>query len=74
MEALKEMPKEKAPGPDGYITLFYLKCWQTIKKDLLEAFNTLHGSDGLFSSASAVHIPFSSLKNLVLASLEIFGP
>ena len=31
------MPSMKAPGPDGFISLFYKKCWNVIKYDLIEA-------------------------------------
>jgi hypothetical protein len=30
-------PKEKAPGPDGFIGLFFSTCWSIIKHDLLTA-------------------------------------
>jgi hypothetical protein len=45
LKAIKEMPKEKAPGPDGFIVDFYQKSWNIIKKDLLEVFNCFHAAD-----------------------------
>jgi hypothetical protein len=40
MEELKrvimESPKEKAPGPDGFIGIFFSTCWEVIKEDLLK--------------------------------------
>jgi mannosylglycoprotein endo-beta-mannosidase len=45
-EAIKDMPKEKVPGPDGYIIVFYQKCWHIIKNDFVEAFNGLYHLDG----------------------------
>jgi hypothetical protein len=35
--AIKQMPTEKAPGPDGYIGAFYKKYWEIIKADLVAA-------------------------------------
>ena len=41
MEELKvvvfDSPSEKAPGPDGFIGVFFKKCWDVIKVDLLNA-------------------------------------
>jgi hypothetical protein len=30
-------PKEKSPGPDGYIRLFFSSCWHILKEDLIKA-------------------------------------
>jgi hypothetical protein len=29
-KTIKSIPGEKSPGPDGYIGLFYKKCWHII--------------------------------------------
>lgn len=35
--AIRCLPNEKSPGPDGYTGLFYQKCWDIIKPELLNA-------------------------------------
>jgi hypothetical protein len=34
---IKEAPREKAPGPDGFIGIFFSECWNVIKGDLIRA-------------------------------------
>lgn len=59
--AISDIAAEKAPGPDGFIGLFFKKCWHTIKVDLLNAVNQMSALDGkqwsLLNSAFIVLIP-----------------
>ena len=41
-DAIFQMEKNKAPGPDGFPAEFYKKCWNIIKKDLMEMFDAFH--------------------------------
>jgi hypothetical protein len=34
---IKEAPKDKAPGSDGFIKSLLYECWELIKEDLLSA-------------------------------------
>jgi retron-type reverse transcriptase len=34
--AIKEMPSERAPGPDGFNMQFIKKCWHIIKPDFYQ--------------------------------------
>jgi hypothetical protein len=39
---IMEIHKEKAPGPDGFIGLFFSHCWQIIKDDIASAVNQFY--------------------------------
>lgn len=41
-EGLKKCATDKAPGRDEYTMRFYLKCWDVLKQDIIEAFHNLH--------------------------------
>ncbi|KAM0876090.1 hypothetical protein ACQ4PT_036415 [Festuca glaucescens] len=36
-EAIRSMPEDKSPGPDGFSWAFYRHCWPVIKMDVLDA-------------------------------------
>jgi mannosylglycoprotein endo-beta-mannosidase len=38
LEAIFQMEKNKAPGPDGFLAEFYQKIWEVIKEDLMAMF------------------------------------
>jgi hypothetical protein len=49
-EAIFQMEKNKAPGPDGFPAEFYQKFWEIIKGDIMLMFKDLfHGNLPLFS-------------------------
>ena len=41
-DAIFEMELNRAPGPDGFPVEFYQKCWNVIKKDLMDMFAAFH--------------------------------
>ena len=45
-ETILSMPRDKAPGPDGFTGTFYRACWDIIKDDLTTTFNHLHNLNG----------------------------
>lgn len=36
-QIIKQLNKEKAPGPDGYIGAFFAACWDIVKNDIMLA-------------------------------------
>jgi hypothetical protein len=40
-ETLKQMPSDKAPGPDGFTGRFYKTCWSVIKQDVMAAMSAV---------------------------------
>jgi mannosylglycoprotein endo-beta-mannosidase len=59
--AVNDLHAEKAPGPDGFVGVFFKKCWSIISTDLLAAMNQMHALKGgnwrLLNSASIVLLP-----------------
>jgi len=45
-ETIKELPNDRAPGPDGFTGIFYKVAWPIIKVQILNAFNQLWSLDG----------------------------
>jgi hypothetical protein len=43
--AIKQIPSDKAPGPDGFTWIFFKRCWDIIKGDVMKvilSFRDLH--------------------------------
>ena len=40
---IKNLPSDKAPGPDGFTGRFYKSCWPIIKEDVMAALHTIWG-------------------------------
>jgi hypothetical protein len=41
-KTIKSMPKEKVPGPDGFIGSFFINRWGIVKDDLMTAVNQFY--------------------------------
>jgi hypothetical protein len=60
-QAIKEMPVDKALGPNGYTGIFFKSCWDIVKEDVSLVFNSIFNlrcaNLGLLNSANIVLIP-----------------
>jgi hypothetical protein len=60
-ETILLMPRDKAPGPDGFTCTFYRASSDIIKDDLITTFNQLHNLNGqgfkLLNAGNIVLIP-----------------
>jgi hypothetical protein len=45
-KVIQDLPPDRAPGPDGFIGLFYQKAWSIIKGDMMAAVLKLAVGDG----------------------------
>jgi hypothetical protein len=59
--AICQLPHDKALGPDGYTSLFFKKCWRTIRADVFAAINSFFNNScrdlNLLSKANIVLLP-----------------
>lgn len=59
--AIAALPKDKAPGPDGFTGLFFKSCWHIIKGDVVAAVNAFHAGRcndlNLLNTAAIVLVP-----------------
>lgn len=57
--AIKQMPTNKAPGPDGFMGTFYKACWNIIKHDFMAVLHSIHGN-------RCTYVPMINTANVVL--------
>ncbi|KAF5442124.1 hypothetical protein F2P56_037171 [Juglans regia] len=56
LEALKQIPSNKAPGPDGMTTLFYKHYWSIVKQDVILAVQNFFISGKLLKQINHTNI------------------
>lgn len=68
-QTIKDLPSDKAPGPDGFTCRFYKACWPIIKEDIMAALHTIWGRNcrnlWLLNSAHITLLPKKSDADLV---------
>jgi hypothetical protein len=66
---IMQFESDKAPGPDGFSTHFYKKCWHTIKFDLVRMIQYVQKScrlGGATNSTFLALIPKENKRGLIL--------
>eukprot|EP00253_Pinus_taeda_P013455 PITA_13455 len=55
-EAIRSMPNDKAPGPDGFTINFYKACWSIVKQDAWEVVEDSRCSGTILKSLSSTFL------------------
>lgn len=66
---VRELPPDKAPGPDGFMGAFYQSAWPVIKADVLRAINAFFAAD-----QRQFHCLNGALLTLIPKTQEAKGP
>ena len=66
-DTVKHVPNDKAPGPDGFIGLFFKKCWHIICQDFYELDKAFHSGTANLENINGSYI------TLILKGLVIIG-
>nr|XP_020175064.1 uncharacterized protein LOC109760667 [Aegilops tauschii subsp. strangulata] len=63
-EAIKDMSRDRAPGPDEFNGAFYRSCWAIIKADVILALNQFYCCSGQnFSELNSAHVALLPKKD-----------
>eukprot|EP00253_Pinus_taeda_P030678 PITA_30678 len=55
-EAMKDMPNDKAPGPDGFTINFYKACWEIVKMEVWEVVEDSRRSASILKSLNSTFL------------------
>eukprot|EP00253_Pinus_taeda_P001720 PITA_01720 len=55
-EAVKDMPNDKAPGPDGFTINFYKACWEIVKMEVWEVVEDSRCSASILKSLNSTFL------------------
>jgi hypothetical protein len=73
-ETIKQMPSNKAPGPDGFTGNFYKSCWTVIKGDIMSTMSAVWSRKFLnFQQLNSAYITLIS-KVIVADHVKDFRP
>jgi hypothetical protein len=60
---IKEMPIDKAPGPDGFNGKFLKKCWDLVKEDFMKLVNDFYEGNINLESINTAYITIIPKNN-----------
>lgn len=62
-ETIKQLPADKAPGPDGFTGCFYKSCWSIIKGDVMAIVSAIWSQKFMnFEMLNSAHITLIQKK------------
>jgi hypothetical protein len=73
LEVVKDLNRDKAPGPDGFTLAFFQDCWDVIKTDLIGVFQDFHTHSKFVKSINATFLALIP-KKFGAVDLKDFRP
>ena len=62
-QAIFQVDKDKAPGPNGFTIVVFQECWDVILEDLMRVFSEFHRSEVVNQSTNATFIALMPKKS-----------
>jgi hypothetical protein len=63
VQVLKDLERDKAPGPDGFTMAFFQKCWPVLQDDIMGVFEEVYDQGQFESSLNATFLALIPKKN-----------
>jgi hypothetical protein len=69
-EVIKEMPVDRAPGPDGFNGLFLKKCWHIVKEDFYKLAADFHNESLQLRNINGSYITLVPKKKVAVRVID----
>ncbi|XP_071674257.1 uncharacterized protein [Lolium perenne] len=69
-DVIKEMPVDRATGPDGFNGLFVKRCWSIIKHDFYQLAADFHNETIQLKNINGSYITLQSKKPIIILKLD----